>query len=142
MLQDTFDICLNSMLLDTLDICLNSMLQDTFDICLNSMLQDTLDICLNSMLQDTFDICRKTFSSGDEMQRMGLGDKVELFFHDYSLVPLFAYENYIGAIPYSSRSDICCCAVYSMYCHYCSEVIEYKFIMKQQKFLCYSQHPS
>ena len=37
------------------------------------------------------------------MQRMALGDKIELFFHDYSLVPLFAYENYIGAIPYSSR---------------------------------------
>jgi len=57
----------------------------------------------NAVLQDTFDICRKTFSSGDEMQRMALGDKIELFFHDYSLVPLFAYENYIGAIPYSSR---------------------------------------
>jgi len=55
------------------------------------------------MLQDTFDICRKTFSSGDEMMRMSLSDKIDLFFHDYSLVPLFAYENYIGAIPYSSR---------------------------------------
>lgn len=55
-------------------------------------------------LQDTFDICRKTFASGDEMMRMSLSDKIELFFHDYSLVPLFAYENYIGAIPYSSRS--------------------------------------
>jgi len=60
----------------------------------------------NALLQDTFDICRKTFASGDEMMRMTLSDKIDLFFHDYSLVPLFAYENYIGAIPYSSRSVI------------------------------------
>jgi len=53
--------------------------------------------------QDTFDICRKTFSSGEEMLRMSLSDKIDLFFHDYSLVPLFAFENYIGAIPFSSR---------------------------------------
>jgi len=59
---------------------------------------------VNVLLQDTFDICRKTFSSGDEMQRMTLSDKIDLFFHDYGLVPLFAFENYIGAIPYSSRS--------------------------------------
>lgn len=57
------------------------------------------------LLQDTFDICRKTFSSGEEMVRMSLSDKVDLFFHDYSLVPLFAFENYIGAIPFSSRSE-------------------------------------
>ena len=35
---------------------------------------------------------------------MSLSDKIDLFFHDYSLVPLFAFENYIGAIPFSSRS--------------------------------------
>jgi len=63
--------------------------------------------CINALLQDTFDICRKTFASGDEMLRMSLSDKIDLFFHDYSLVPLFAYENYIGAIPYSSRSLMC-----------------------------------
>jgi len=68
-------------------------------------------------LQDTFDICRKTFASGEEMLRMSLSDKVELFFHDYSLVPLFAYENYIGAIPYSSRSPILC-AVYFGLCYH------------------------
>ena len=68
------------------------------------------------MLQDTFDICRKTFASGEEMLRMSLSDKIELFFHDYSLVPLFAYENYIGAIPYSSRS-LQLCFILVICCH-------------------------
>jgi len=43
---------------------------------------------------------------------MSLNDKIELFFHDYSLVPLFAYENYIGAIPYSSRSLLLCAVIF------------------------------
>lgn len=63
-------------------------------------------MCISVLLQDTFDICRKTFSSGEEMMRMSLSDKIELFFQDYSLVPLFAFENYIGAIPYSSRFEL------------------------------------
>jgi len=69
---------------------------------------------INVALQDTFDICRKTFSSGDEMLRMSLGDKIDLFFQDYSLVPLFAYENYIGAIPFSSRSQLFAVVVFGL----------------------------
>jgi len=58
---------------------------------------------------------------------MSLSDKIDLFFHDYSLVPLFAYENYIGAIPFSSRS-----LLYAIMFGFCTSVWRLSNIM-----LCY-----
>lgn len=46
-----------------------------------------------------FDVCRKVFASGEETARMSLIDKSDLFFHDYSLAPLFVQENYLHVRP-------------------------------------------
>lgn len=46
-----------------------------------------------------FEVCRKVFSAGEETARMSLMDKSDLFFHDYSLAPLFVQENYLNVRP-------------------------------------------
>lgn len=46
-----------------------------------------------------FDVCRKVFSSGEETSRMSFIDKSDLFFHDYSIAPLFVQENYLHVRP-------------------------------------------
>lgn len=46
-----------------------------------------------------FEVCRKVFSAGEETARMSLMDKSDLFFHDYSLAPLFVQENYLHVRP-------------------------------------------
>ncbi|XP_035992826.1 replication factor C subunit 1 isoform X2 [Fundulus heteroclitus] len=53
-----------------------------------------------------FDVCRKVFSSGDETAHMSLIDKSDLFFHDYSLAPLFVQENYLHVRPAAARGDM------------------------------------
>lgn len=50
-------------------------------------------------MQGPFDVCRKVFASGDETAHMSLIDKSDLFFHDYSLAPLFVQENYLHVRP-------------------------------------------
>ncbi|XP_033727774.1 replication factor C subunit 1-like [Pecten maximus] len=52
-----------------------------------------------------FDVCRKVFVGGDETANMSLIDKSDLFFHDYSLSPLFVQENYINVVPYAARGN-------------------------------------
>lgn len=51
------------------------------------------------VMQGPFDVCRKVFSSGEETAHMSLIDKSDLFFHDYSLAPLFVQENYLHVRP-------------------------------------------
>ncbi|NXN95136.1 RFC1 factor, partial [Rhinopomastus cyanomelas] len=46
-----------------------------------------------------FDVVRKVFAAGEEASRMSLIDKSDLFFHDYSLAPLFVQENYVHVKP-------------------------------------------
>ncbi|XP_019732229.1 replication factor C subunit 1 isoform X1 [Hippocampus comes] len=46
-----------------------------------------------------FDVCRKVFAAGEETAHMSLIDKSDLFFHDYSLAPLFVQENYLHVRP-------------------------------------------
>lgn len=46
-----------------------------------------------------FDVCRKVFASGEETAHMSFIDKSDLFFHDYSLAPLFVQENYLHVRP-------------------------------------------
>lgn len=52
-----------------------------------------------------FDVCRKVFMSGGETAHMSLIDKSDLFFHDYSLAPLFVQENYVNVRPAAAGSD-------------------------------------
>lgn len=53
-----------------------------------------------------FDVCRKVFVSGEETSRMSLIDKSDLFFHDYSLAPLFVQENYVHVRPAAAGGDL------------------------------------
>lgn len=53
-----------------------------------------------------FDVCRKVFSSGEETAHMSLIDKSDLFFHDYSLAPLFVQENYPHVRPAAAGGDM------------------------------------
>ncbi|XP_077460805.1 replication factor C subunit 1 [Stigmatopora argus] len=52
-----------------------------------------------------FDVCRKVFAGGEETARMSLIDKSDLFFHDYSLAPLFVQENYVHVRPAAAGGD-------------------------------------
>ncbi|MGH0189878.1 UNVERIFIED_CONTAM: hypothetical protein FKN15_039780 [Acipenser sinensis] len=53
-----------------------------------------------------FDVCRKVFAAGDEAAHMSLIDKTDLFFHDYSLAPLFVQENYVHVRPAAAGGSV------------------------------------
>ncbi|XP_066242266.1 replication factor C subunit 1 isoform X1 [Saccopteryx leptura] len=53
-----------------------------------------------------FDVARKVFAAGEETAHMSLMDKSDLFFHDYSIAPLFVQENYIHVKPVAAGGDI------------------------------------
>ncbi|XP_042322673.1 replication factor C subunit 1 isoform X2 [Sceloporus undulatus] len=53
-----------------------------------------------------FDVVRKVFATGEEASHMSLIDKADLFFHDYSLGPLFVQENYIHVQPAAAGNDM------------------------------------
>nr|XP_057946293.1 replication factor C subunit 1 isoform X2 [Doryrhamphus excisus] len=57
------------------------------------------------MKMGPFDVCRKVFAAGEETAKMSLIDKSDLFFHDYSLAPLFVQENYLHVRPAAARGD-------------------------------------
>nr|XP_028601072.1 replication factor C subunit 1 isoform X1 [Podarcis muralis] len=53
-----------------------------------------------------FDVVRKVFATGEETSHMSLIDKSDLFFHDYSLAPLFVQENYIHVTPAAAGGNM------------------------------------
>nr|XP_060633800.1 replication factor C subunit 1 isoform X1 [Anolis sagrei ordinatus] len=53
-----------------------------------------------------FDVVRKVFATGEETSHMSLIDKADLFFHDYSLSPLFVQENYIHVQPAAAGNNM------------------------------------
>ncbi|NXD71573.1 RFC1 factor, partial [Eolophus roseicapillus] len=53
-----------------------------------------------------FDVVRKVFAAGGEASRMSLIDKLDLFFHDYSLAPLFVQENYVHVKPAAAGGNL------------------------------------
>lgn len=53
-----------------------------------------------------FDVARKVFVSGEETAHMTLVDKSDLFFHDYSLAPLFVQENYVHVKPTAAGGNL------------------------------------
>ncbi|XP_034280711.1 replication factor C subunit 1 [Pantherophis guttatus] len=53
-----------------------------------------------------FDVVRKVFAKGEEASHMSLIDKTDLFFHDYSLGPLFVQENYIHVKPAAAGNNL------------------------------------
>ena len=55
-----------------------------------------------SIKMGPWDVVRKVFSKSEHSQ-MSLIDKSDLFFHDYSLGPLFVQENYLLSVPDNAR---------------------------------------
>uniref|UniRef100_A0A8C8RXB8 Replication factor C subunit 1 n=1 Tax=Pelusios castaneus TaxID=367368 RepID=A0A8C8RXB8_9SAUR len=53
-----------------------------------------------------FDVVRKVFAAGEETAHMSLIDKSDLFFHDYSLAPLFVQENYVHVKPAAAGGNM------------------------------------
>ncbi|KFQ26889.1 Replication factor C subunit 1, partial [Mesitornis unicolor] len=53
-----------------------------------------------------FDVVRKVFAAGEEASRMSLIDKSDLFFHDYSIAPLFVQENYVHVKPAAAGGNL------------------------------------
>ncbi|XP_053712315.1 replication factor C subunit 1-like [Synchiropus splendidus] len=58
------------------------------------------------MKMGPFDVCRKVFAAGEETAHMSLIDKSDLFFHDYSLAPLFVQENYLHVRPAAAGGNL------------------------------------
>ncbi|KAM3623637.1 uncharacterized protein V6R79_013588 [Siganus canaliculatus] len=58
------------------------------------------------MKMGPFDVCRKVFAAGEEAAHMSLIDKSDLFFHDYSLAPLFVQENYVNVRPAAAGGNL------------------------------------
>lgn len=52
-----------------------------------------------------WDVVRKVFSA-EEHKHMSIHDKSDLFFHDYSIAPLFVQENYLLVIPQAPKSKL------------------------------------
>lgn len=50
------------------------------------------------MKMGPWDVVRKVFSA-EEHKTMSIHDKSDLFFHDYSLAPLFVQQNYLSVAP-------------------------------------------
>ena len=53
--------------------------------------------------QGPFDVTKKLFTGGAEADKMTIHDKTDLFFNDYSFVPLFVQENYLLSQPWEAR---------------------------------------
>lgn len=52
-----------------------------------------------------FDVVRKILCSSEGGQTQSLAEKSALFFHDYSMVPMFVQDNYIHVQPLEARGD-------------------------------------
>uniref|UniRef100_A0ABK9MQN0 Replication factor C subunit 1 n=1 Tax=Glossina morsitans morsitans TaxID=37546 RepID=A0ABK9MQN0_GLOMM len=52
-----------------------------------------------------WEVVRKVFSA-EEHKTMSFNDKSDLFFHDYSLAPLFVQQNYLIVNPVGPRSEV------------------------------------
>ena len=57
-----------------------------------------------SIKMGPWDVCRKVFTAS-EHKSMSLIDKSDLFFHDYSIGPLFNQENYLVVTPEAAKFD-------------------------------------
>lgn len=52
-----------------------------------------------------WDVVRKVFSA-EEHKTMSIADKADLFFHDYSMAPLFVQQNYLMVSPSGSKLGV------------------------------------
>ncbi|XP_064547571.1 replication factor C subunit 1 [Drosophila montana] len=52
-----------------------------------------------------WEVVRKVFTA-DEHKHMSIYDKCDLFFHDYSMAPLFVQQNYLQVLPQGNRNEV------------------------------------
>ncbi|EDW15931.1 replication factor C subunit 1 [Drosophila mojavensis] len=52
-----------------------------------------------------WEVVRKVFAA-EEHKHMSIFDKCDLFFHDYSMAPLFVQQNYLQVTPQGNRNEI------------------------------------
>lgn len=52
-----------------------------------------------------FEAVKKVFTAGQDYNNMSFEERSNLFFNDYQLIPLFAWENYVQCRPIQSKSD-------------------------------------
>ncbi|ALC45390.1 Gnf1 [Drosophila busckii] len=52
-----------------------------------------------------WEVVRKVFTAEDHKQ-MSIYDKCDLFFHDYSMAPLFVQQNYLQVTPIGNRNEV------------------------------------
>uniref|UniRef100_A0A0A9XI57 Activator 1 large subunit n=2 Tax=Lygus hesperus TaxID=30085 RepID=A0A0A9XI57_LYGHE len=50
-----------------------------------------------------WEVLRKVFTE-NERRGMSLYDKLDLFFYDYSIAPLFVHENYLNVVPHAAEA--------------------------------------
>ena len=55
------------------------------------------------IFQNIFEAARQVLAGGNDTRSMSLMDKTELFFLDYSLMPLFVQENYLNVVPHNAK---------------------------------------
>ena len=53
--------------------------------------------------QNPFEVVRLVFMPRDGERDLSLAEKTELFFHDYSIGPLFVQENYLNVRPLGAQ---------------------------------------
>lgn len=63
-----------------------------------SLVAEKTQTAQKDMKMGPYDVVRKVFSA-EEHKTMSLYDKCDLFFHDYSLGPLFVQQNYLHVAP-------------------------------------------
>lgn len=59
---------------------------------------DNKKVVNKDMKLGPWDVVRKVFTES-EHKNMNIHDKSGLFFHDYSIAPLFVQENYLSVVP-------------------------------------------
>ncbi|XP_016970315.1 replication factor C subunit 1 [Drosophila rhopaloa] len=70
-----------------------------------SSLKSGQQVATKDLKLGPWEVVRKVFTA-DEHKHMSLADKSDLFFHDYSLAPLFVQQNYLQVSPHGNKNDI------------------------------------
>ncbi|XP_017031219.1 replication factor C subunit 1 [Drosophila kikkawai] len=88
----------------------NDIRQSINHIALLSAKEDTSDkagqhVASKDLKLGPWEVVRKVFTA-EEHKRMSLADKSDLFFHDYSLAPLFVQQNYLQVTPKGNAKDV------------------------------------
>ncbi|XP_017081751.2 replication factor C subunit 1 [Drosophila eugracilis] len=71
----------------------------------NEDLKSEQKVATKDLKLGPWEVVRKVFTA-DEHKHMSFADKSDLFFHDYSLAPLFVQQNYLQVSPQGNKKDV------------------------------------